>query len=230
MALKISDLTKERSPQFTLGPLSLEIQGGETVALLGHNGAGKSTFFQLITGSAYPTTGSLVWDHQKIHPENPGSKKALGYLPQELVFPPWASARDLLGYNAALRGLPKDLVEEHLGIWGCEDFANKPLGQLSYGMEKRVGLIFALIHNPGLLILDEPFSGLDLIHTETLFDVLASRKTSGQTTILSTHVLPYGAQLGDRCLILKKGRMGSVDCWDGKGMEERIQAIKRELL
>ncbi|RZA13440.1 MAG: ABC transporter ATP-binding protein, partial [Proteobacteria bacterium] len=207
MTLLLDDLSKEFAQSgFRLGPLTLDLAAGTRLALFGKNGAGKTTLFQLVTGHMAADSGTISIAGQRMNVTAFELKKRIGYLPQHLELPRWVSAFDLITYALKLYEFPdldrkrKDVLER----WDAAYYANKPLGACSYGMQKRVGLALATLHNPDLLILDEPFSGLDLFHIRTLEDLLAER-TSSQLTVVSTHVASHVARLCDRAIVIKEG-------------------------
>ncbi len=214
---------------FQLGPLSLELEHGDSVALFGKNGAGKSTLFQMMTGHLRPDQGKIWLEGELMQAASFALKRRIGYLPQSLDLPRWVSAFDLLTYVLKLYEIPKlkEVREETLSRWDCHSYAHKPLAACSYGMQKRVGLALATVHKPQLLILDEPFSGLDLYHIKALEDILEARK--GQAlTIVSTHVAAYAAKLNDRALTLKDGQMQELPSWGTASFVERIQLMEEQ--
>lgn len=222
LSLKVSDLKKDFS-KFKFGPVNLKISAGECVALLGHNGAGKSTFFQMITGQLDPTEGLIEVLRKKLLPETYEIKKKLGYLPQHLDLPDWVSGEEILSYGAKLYQLPDEVVTNSIKYWEIESYANLPLASCSHGMRKRVGLALANLHQPEFLILDEPFSGLDIAHIKNLSNLILKRKKESRTTILCTHVIPYAAKLCERALLIEAGKITEMADWPGAGFEQRIK-------
>ena len=168
--LEVTGLQKVWSDQFSLKTVDLLGARGQVLGVLGHNGSGKTTFFELISGNLDPTSGSTKICGEPVGPEYWLTKKKVGYLSQTLNFPQWVSGEEILRYVAALRGLDKSksFLDGVIQEWGCEAFIRRPVGAYSHGMEKRIGLALATMHEPELLILDEPFSGLDLYHIRTL--------------------------------------------------------------
>lgn len=229
--MTINELRKEFIGAFTLGPLNFSIKKGETIAILGHNGAGKTTLFQLLTGNIYPSEGSILFQSQKLTPDNSQIKKNIGYLPQALNFPKWVNGNDLLDYFTALLQMKnrRQAILEQFDRWDCQSFKYKPLAACSHGMQKRIGLAISSIHNPSLLILDEPFSGLDLYHIRNLTKLIKDRQISQQATLLSTHIIPYAADLCQRAFIIQKGKLQAVQNWHNLSYTERINAIEEKL-
>lgn len=214
---------------FCLGPIDLTLETGETIGILGHNGAGKSTFFHLITGNSYLSAGKLLLDGQPVSPDRTDLRKQIGYLPQNLNFPEWASSYDLLDYMIALHQISnrdaiiKDLCEK----WDLHDYLHKPVKACSHGMQKRLGLAIASLHEPKLLILDEPFSGLDLKHIKALVSLIKERRQAKQMTILSTHIAPYAASLCQRLFMIQQGSITEKNNCQSGDLESRIQKIEQ---
>jgi ABC-type multidrug transport system ATPase subunit len=217
----------KRWENFQLGPIDLQVHTGKTLAVFGTNGAGKSTMFSLITGQIDSDGGDIIYNEQKISVERPESKKNIGYQPQELQLPEWNTPEELLLYSARLRGIPNPqaLVNETIKYWDIEPFRQRALAACSYGMTKRAMLAFATLHQPNLLILDEPFNGLDILHVKRLNQYLETRKSSGLTTILSTHVPYTAAKLCDRAVLISNGKLTDIPMWNTPGAD-RIQMIE----
>jgi ABC-type multidrug transport system ATPase subunit len=222
-------LGKTYEESFTLGPVDLALPAGATVAFLGKNGSGKSTLFELLTGNLDATAGSVRLGGKPLRPDTPELKRQLGYLPQNHGLPRWVTGREILSYAARLYELPRpsERVAEAEAYWDCASYANAPLATLSYGMGKRVALALATLHDPVCLILDEPFSGLDLFHIKALDAKIAARAAAGRLTILSTHVAPYTAGLCDRVYIIEAGQVRTLDGWQGTDYLQRIDMIER---
>ncbi len=215
--------------QFKLGPIDLQISAGQCIGIMGQNGAGKSTFFQILTGNLKPQRGEVQILQQAMRLDNFYLKRQVGYLPQNLELPKWVCAYELLSYASSLYGLQDQtkLVHEVLEYWDCLSFAHKPIGTCSHGMKKRVALGLANIHSPALLILDEPFSGLDLYHIKALNDIIKKRKTEGKPTILCTHIAPYIANLSNSVYTLISGQLRELENWQSQSFMERINTIEQ---
>ena len=147
-----------------------------------------------------------------------------------MPLPKWVSPQELLSYAALLHGLNdvRKTVDSSLETWDCASFRLKPLAACSYGMQKRVGLALATIHKPALLILDEPFSGLDLYHIHTLEKALSERQKEGKTTVLSTHILPYVVSACNRVWILASGRLSELSDWTKMSSSDKMNSIERQ--
>jgi ABC-type multidrug transport system ATPase subunit len=226
--LTAQGLTKSFGDAFTLGPVDLSCARAEVLCVLGKNGSGKSTFFQLLTGNLDATAGQIQVGGERMTVDAATVKRRLGYLPQDPLLPRWATAEELLSYMARLYGFAdgKARVGRSLAYWDSESFARKPLATLSYGMQRRVGLALATIHDPETLILDEPHSGLDLFHVRALDDEILRRRKAGRLTIFSTHVAPFAAALADRALVVEAGKVRELAGWQGAASAARTAQIE----
>ena len=216
--IKTIDLTKEFQSSFTfrkvtaLTELSLEVKRGEVFGFLGPNGAGKTTTFKLLVGLLHPTRGKIfLWgeDHYKIE-----LKSKIGFLPESPYFYNYLKAKEylhlcgqLFGINAKERHNKIDTLLERVGL---KDHKNALIKTYSKGMLQRLGLAQALIHDPELLILDEPMSGLDPLGRKEVRDIMLELKAQGKTIIFSTHILSDVETVCDRVGIIIKGRL--KDC------------------
>lgn len=228
MTLSLKDLQKTfPSSGFQLGPLAFDLQKGDRLALFGKNGAGKSTMFQLITGHLTADSGDIQVFGQRMLVESFALKKRIGYLPQNLELPRWVSAHDIITYALKLYELDRltERRREVLDRWDASSYAYKPLSSCSYGMQKRVALALATLHDPELLILDEPFSGLDLFHIRTLENLIAERGQD-QLTIVSTHVASHVAKLCDRAATIRDGRFEEIQAWPEANFMDRIDLME----
>ncbi len=177
--LKVEELSHQYdSSSFRLGPINFELASSDCVALLGENGAGKTTFFEAITGNMRPTSGKVILNGEKMDLKRFDLKRTIGYLPQHADLPKWVSGTELLSYASSLYNLSlnEEDIKATLKFWDALDYSNKPIASLSHGMQKRIGLALATIHSPKLLILDEPFSGLDIYHIKALKELINQRK------------------------------------------------------
>ncbi len=230
MTLSLKELLKSfPSSGFQLGPLNLELRPGERLALFGKNGAGKSTLFQILTGHMAADSGEVHVFGERMKTDSHELKMRMGYLPQHLELPRWVSAHDIITYALKLYGMEnlESKRSEILERWDASYYAKKPLGACSYGMQKRVALALATLHNPEILILDEPFSGLDLFHIRTLEDLLAER-SSGQITIVSTHVASHVAKLCERAATIRDGRLEEISSWPQASFMSRLDLMEAE--
>lgn len=211
---------------FSLQAQDFELASGEIVAFLGANGSGKSTLFDLLTANSDASDGEIWWQKERLTPEKFLLKRQIGYLPQNMALPKWVTGLEVLKYAALLHALPKEAIEHALEYWDCGSYCRKPLAACSFGMQKRIGLALATLHDPPFLILDEPFSGLDLLHIHALEEAIRARKMAAKTTVLSTHMLPYVVQSCERVFILENGQVSELSKWAEKTGSEKLTSIE----
>lgn len=226
--LSCRTLSKRWSDAYSLGPIDLDLEGGQVIALHGRNGAGKTTFLSLLTGNLDASAGEVRLEGHRVTPDTADLKKQIGYLPQDPALPRWATGAEILRYAAMLQqldDLPKRL-KQAMDFWDCAHYQHRPLATLSHGMQKRVGLALATLSNPKVLILDEPYSGLDIDHIRAVDLTLRDRSAQGLLTLLSTHVAPYTARHCQRVLLLERGRMAELPGWAALDYLARIDAIE----
>lgn len=193
---------------FKLGPIDLELQGGTSLAVVGPNGSGKSTLFQILTGNLHATAGKVMLSGHLISE----SRKSIGYLPQHNLLPLWATPDELCRYSAGILASGTGAANNALTYWDCLEFSHRPIGMLSSGMRKRVGLAIATLHNPRLLVLDEPFEALDLGHIAALRQEIQRRSAAGDITIFATHIASFAAELGTAGYFVHNGT-GTLIPW-----------------
>jgi len=189
--------------------LSLEINKGEVFAFLGPNGAGKTTTIKLILSIIFPDSGKITIGG--ISHTDKNSRRKIGYLPDQPYFYDYLNAREYLTFTAQLYNLPhsdtKRRIPELLNLVGLEGKKELQLRKFSRGMLQRLGLAQALIHDPELLILDEPMTGLDPVGRKKFRDIILSLKEKGKTIFFSSHILSDAEIISDRIGILNKGRL-----------------------
>ncbi len=195
-----------------LNPLNLAVETGEIFGYLGPNGAGKTTTLKLLMGLIFPTAGSARI--LGIDVADPQVKASIGFLPEQPYFYDYLTAAELLDYYAQLSGVPardrKRRVQEMLERVGLPDSARTQLRKLSKGMLQRVGIAQAIIHDPKVVFLDEPMSGLDPIGRREIRELIQGLKDDGKTVFFSTHILADAEALCDRVAILYKGELRGV--------------------
>lgn len=216
--LEISRLTKRFQSVEALKDVSLTLERGKRVALLGHNGAGKSTMMKIILGLIPFDSGSVA-----VCGAAPGSAEAraqVAYLPENASFHPALTGEEQIRYYLSLRGESPKLAMGLLERVGLADAARRRIGTYSKGMRQRVGLAQTLIGKPRLLVLDEPTSGLDPVSRRDFYDLLDGLAAEGAAILLSSHVLTEVEARTDRILILSEGRLAA----EGTLAELRRQA------
>jgi ABC-2 type transport system ATP-binding protein len=205
-AVSLKNVTKRYGGFTAVDALSFDVAKGEIYGFLGPNGAGKTTTLRMMLDIIQPSAGAL---------EILGSKSAIpvrhriGYLPEERGLYRKMKAEESISYFAQLRGLPRSAARkrahELLEQFGLEKFARSKNEALSKGMAQKVQLLATIAHEPELLILDEPFSGLDPINQQTLEALIRDQRRNGRTIIFSTHVMQHAERLCDRFLIIAQG-------------------------
>tara|TARA_B100002051_G_C16712375_1_gene627371 strand:- start:806 stop:1735 length:930 start_codon:yes stop_codon:yes gene_type:complete len=206
-----------------LKKLNLEVKEGEIFGLLGPNGAGKSTFINILGGSVIKTSGEVnVWGFNL--DKNPRQVKAsIGIVPQEVTLDPFFSPKKLLELQAGLYGVKKKdrITDTILKLVSLQDQANSYARSLSGGMKRRLLIAKAMVHQPPIIILDEPTAGVDVDLRKTLWENVKSLNNQGVTTILTTHYLEEAEKMCDRIGILNKGELVALDTT--KNLLERIK-------
>ncbi|MDB5106892.1 MAG: ABC-type multidrug transport system, ATPase component [Fibrobacteres bacterium] len=191
-----------------IGPITLDIPAGACVALVGENGAGKSSFIHMILGLRPPSRGSAALFGEST--SQPAARRGIGYLQESVDFPERARAHDLIALHSRLTGLDRreaaQGLEAYLDGFGLE-LTGKPIRAYSKGMKQRLALAIAMLDCGRLLILDEPNSGLDPVGIAMLRGKLDALKASGTTLLISTHRLAEVMHLADQVLVLHKGKV-----------------------
>lgn len=212
--LDVSHLRKEYGPFRAVDDISFTARQGEILAFLGPNGAGKSTTMRMITGYLPPTGGEVKVDGWNVREHPLEVKRRIGYLPELPPLYPELSVNDYLMFVAQLKQIPgrqrKEAVERACRRAAVYDVRYRIIGRLSKGYRQRVGIAQAILHDPPLLILDEPTAGLDprqILETRQLIQELAGQ----HTIILSTHILPEAASTCERVVIINKGKLVAED-------------------
>jgi ABC-2 type transport system ATP-binding protein len=206
--LEIRNVTKSYGGRAVVNRVSADIQPGEIFALLGPNGAGKTTLIRMITDIIRPDEGTIRIDGQASTAQ---SRRSIAYLPEERGLYRRARVLEVVAYYGQLKGLPAGQARKEglalLERMELTDWANKQVQALSKGMQQKVQFCTVLIGHPRLLILDEPFTGLDPVNTLLFEEILAERRREGATVLLSTHQMNKVEELCDRALLIHHGRM-----------------------
>jgi len=209
-----------------LNNLNLEVKEGEIFGLLGPNGAGKTTFINILGGTVVKTSGKVdVWDFDlDINPRQ--VRASVGIVPQEVNLDPFFSPRKSLEFQAGLYGVKKNdrITDDILKLVSLESHADSYARSLSGGMKRRLLMAKALVHQPPIIILDEPTAGVDVELRKNLWENVKSLNTQGVTIILTTHYLEEAEKMCDRIGILNKGNLVALD--STVNLLERIQTKK----
>jgi ABC-2 type transport system ATP-binding protein len=206
MVLKLEHVTKRFGDFTAVDDLSIEIPDEEMFGFLGANGAGKTTTFRMILGLLDASGGKITWDGKPI---DYSTSHLVGYLPEERGLYPKLKVRDQIVYLARLRGMQKTEALTELKLWldrfKIPEYENKKVEELSKGNQQKIQFIAAVVHKPKLLILDEPFSGLDPVNVEMLKEAVLSLKESGATIVFSSHRMEHVEEMCEHLCILQKG-------------------------
>lgn len=213
MSIQVQEISKYYGEQKALDKVSFTIEKGEIVGFLGPNGAGKSTLMKILTGFLTPSEGKASVNNFPVSSNLEEVQKSIGYLPEHNPLYTEMYIREYLAFNASVYKADKFRVEEVIKLTGLTPEANKQIGQLSKGYRQRVGLAAALLHEPAVLILDEPTTGLDpnqLVEIRSLILNIAKDQPdgrAGKTIFLSTHIMQEVEALCDRVIIINHGKI-----------------------
>jgi ABC-2 type transport system ATP-binding protein len=206
--LELRDLTRRYGATVALDGLSLDVPRGEVVGFVGPNGAGKTTTMRIALGVLEPDAGEVRWRGEPVTRER---RRTFGYMPEERGLYPKMRVDRQLGYLATLHGLGRDAaaaaVRRWIGRLGLAEHAARAVEALSHGNQQRVQLAAALVHDPPVLILDEPFSGLDPIGADVLGEVVRDCAGAGAAVLFSSHQLELVERLCDRVAVVDRGRI-----------------------
>lgn len=217
--VSIDHITKSFGEFTAVSDLSLAVYPGRVYGLLGPNGAGKTTTIRMIVNITAPDSGSIEVFGQQITPE---LQDRIGYLPEERGLYKKMKVGDQLKFFAALKNVAAKEADQRVDRWlarlKLSEWKNKKSSELSKGMQQKVQFITAIIHEPDLVILDEPFSGLDPVNVEVLKEIILELKTAGKTIIFSTHQMEVAEKICDDICLINRSR---------KVLEGSMREVKR---
>lgn len=224
MSIEVNSISKSYGEQKALDAISFSIQKGEIVGFLGPNGAGKSTLMKILTTYLLADSGSALVNGHDVMTDTKAVQHSIGYLPEHNPLYLDLYVREYLAFNADVYHVAKSRIEEVIQLTGLSSESHKKIGQLSKGYRQRVGLANALLHNPDVLILDEPTTGLD---PNQLMEIRNVIKNVGKdkTVFLSTHIMQEVEAICDRVIIIDKGKIVA-----DKKLDNLISADKEQVI
>ena len=214
MGLRAEDIQKQYGPFTALDGVSIEVESGERVGLLGPNGSGKTTLLRILAGLTAPTAGRVTVDGEEYRPDAYEVRRKVGFVAHETMLYENLTARENLRFHAKLRAVPESRVDEVLDLVDLRHRASGLPREFSHGMQKRLSLARTELDPPQILLMDEPFSGLDQFSTGTVKELLADR-----TALLVTHELDVAHEVCTRLLIIDQGRVKAEI--DAEAIEDR---------
>ncbi len=218
-ALVFKDVSKRYGDVVALQGVSLEVEEGELFALLGPNGAGKTTLLKIAVGLIQPSSGEVRVFGVDVLKEPAKVKELIGYVPQETIVYDELTGLENLMFYASLYDIPKSIAEERISeyvkLLGLEEHVKRRVSKYSGGLKKRLSIAASLIHDPKLLILDEPTTGLDPSSRRELWRILQELRKLGKTIVMATHYMEEAEVLADRVAIMNEGRVVAVGTPDG---------------
>ncbi|MBL3805106.1 ABC transporter ATP-binding protein [Streptomyces diastaticus] len=234
-AVRVRGLWKRFGQQTAVAGIDLDLPAGRFVGLVGPNGAGKTTTLSMITGLLRPDEGTVEVAGHDVWRDPAEVKARIGVLPEGLRLFERLSGRELLAYIGRLRGLPGEVTDQRatqlLDVLGLAGSQHKLVVDYSTGMRKKIGLASALLHNPEVLFLDEPFEGVDPVSAQTIREVLEGYTASGATVVFSSHVMELVESLCDWVAVMAAGSIradGAVR--EVRGDADSLQAAFLELV
>ncbi|QBN18713.1 gliding motility-associated ABC transporter ATP-binding subunit GldA [Flavobacterium nackdongense] len=227
MSIEVNNISKSYGAQKALDNVSFAVKKGEIVGFLGPNGAGKSTLMKILTTYIAADEGDAIVNGFNVHSQSKSVQQSIGYLPEHNPLYLDLYVREYLAFNANVYKVAKSRIEEVIQLTGLSNESHKKIGQLSKGYRQRVGLANALLHNPDVLILDEPTTGLD---PNQLVEIRNVIKNVGKdkTVFLSTHIMQEVEAICDRVIIIDQGKIVADKKLDNLISEEKQQIIEVE--
>ena len=211
---QLTHLTKRYGAFTALDDVSLDVRPGELLALVGPNGAGKTTALKLMAGLLAPTSGTVTVGGLDVHRQPDAVKRVLSFLPDQPFLYELLTVEEFLVFVGAVHRLPSSelfaRVSPMLALFGLDEHRAQRIGQLSYGMKSRVALVSSLLHRPRLLVLDEPFFGLDPQSLRVIKQFLLDQVRQGMSAVISTHQLSIVEDVATRIAIVSRGRVIAV--------------------
>jgi len=227
--INLIGLTKKYGENIAVNNLDLSIKPGELFGFIGPNGAGKTTTIKMIAGILKPTSGEVIIDNLDIQKQPEEAKKLVGYIPDDPYLYDRLSAREHLGFIGGLYNLSDDQIKvrsaELFDIFGMNGWVDKRCEEFSHGMRQKLVFCSAFIHQPKILVVDEPMVGLDPQSSRLVKDLMKQYALKGNTVFVSTHVLSVAEELCDRIGIINDGELIAV----GTISELKAKAVKGDV-
>lgn len=238
-ALEIKNLTRKYGSYYAVNNISIQVKKGEIFSFLGVNGAGKTTSIKMIVGILKPTSGSIHICGHNVQSDARKAKMITGYIPDRPYMYAKLTGREFIKFVAELYSVPSKLIhsrgDELIEKFGLMQWANDLIENYSHGMKQRLATAAALIHDPQVLIIDEPMVGLDPRGAKLLKDSLREYAEQGKSIFLSTHSLNVAEELSDRMAIIQQGQILSVGSLDqvreqaSRSPDEKLESVFLEL-
>ncbi len=222
--IKLENLTKDFARVRAVDHLNLQVKRGELFGFLGPNGAGKSTTIRLLTGLLQPTSGRVLIDGLNLAEKPRYVKRLIGYVPDQPFLYDRLSGREFIEFHAQLYLIPpvaaRSALEELAVSLDLDNLLEERIGSYSQGARQKLAILAALIHDPALIVLDEPLGGLDPKAARVCKDLLRQRVSTGATVFLSTHLLPTAQEICGRMAIIDHGRLLALGTYDDLRQQE----------
>lgn len=233
--ISVQDVSKSFGEKIALRNVSFSVPAGQICGILGPNGAGKTTLFRLLMGILKASTGRLLIDSLDAFEDRVAAKRVIGFLPDEPVFYSYLSGREILELSAAMHGLDVQQtmprIAPLIGQLRLSDDIDNYAEDYSRGMKKKLGLLLAMVHEPKLLVLDEPTNGLDVEATHLFYDLISNIARDGVTVLFSTHLMDHVTRLCSHAVIMNEGTIvtqgsiGDLRAQHGQAASDTLEDI-----
>lgn len=231
--LNIQNLTKRYGSKTAVDNLSLSIEAGEICAFIGHNGAGKTTTLKACCGLLTPDSGEITVDGMSIREKPIDCKRVMAYIPDNPDMYEFLTGYEYLNFVADVYGVTKEDREKRIAelgaLLGITDALGGAISECSHGMKQKIVIISALIHKPKLILMDEPFVGLDPVASHQLKNLMAEHCANGGAIFFSTHVLEVAEKLCNKVAIIKNGKLVASGAMDDVRGDSSLEEIFLEL-
>ena len=231
--LNIQNLTKRYGSKTAVDNLSLSIEAGEICAFIGHNGAGKTTTLKACCGLLTPDSGEITVDGMSIREKPIDCKRVMAYIPDNPDMYEFLTGYEYLNFVADVYGVTKEDREKRIAelgaLLGITDALGGAISECSHGMKQKIAIISALIHKPKLILMDEPFVGLDPVASHQLKNLMAEHCANGGAIFFSTHVLEVAEKLCNKVALIKNGKLVASGAMDDVRGDSSLEEIFLEL-